>query len=1066
MHPRRTARALVAGLLAVGACASTAGAASAKNVEPLNQYKLSGNVDTDALARAGFDLNESRGANGSFRVIATAEQAKALHDKGATVRQLTFDRQAQATPTALPNPTKGYDVFRPWSLKPAPCPTTCSTPLVPLKKWYHDLASRYSDIVKEETIGHTILGQPIKAYKLTNDARDTRDGSKPVVLYESTQHAREWISAEVNRRLFQWYIDHRRDQGIKRLLAQNEIWFIPMMNPDGYDYTFTSNDSNVQDVRLWRKNLRDVNGDGLIDPQHDGVDMNRNWPEKWNYDLEGSSDDPSSQTYHGTGPASEPEVQGERKLQERLRPRFLIDYHSAAKLILYPEGWQVETEAADAPLMKALAGDDDKPAIPGFDPDVSAELYTTNGDVTGDAWGNWGTQAFTVELTPGSGPEVGGTTGAFKPDGGFIFQDDEAAVQAEFAKNLDFALDLAKSAKRPDEPVSHLGNTAPDFVPTTFSISHGDPQTVEVNAKRSLGNVRVYWQINGGRVQRGDLSEFAGGERYGKPGAYYHRLRGQVSGAKPGDKVQVWFAKGGDSSDPFTYTLAKDTGNQVLVLTAEDYTGKVADINDVSPIAQSTPYPGPLYQGDYEAALQKAGIGYDVYDVDANGRTAPSAMGVLSHYKAIVWETGEDFYVREPDEPGQTGNSKLFDDEILNVRDFLNEGGKALIAGKWALEGSWEQLLYNPLQGRPGAPWCKSSTVSPDGNDVPPGQNFNCVAVSNDFQQYWLGAFLPLTAAGSVDEAAALPFKEAGGPYGNLAFTLNGEDSKKNQDNVYDFLETSSILPKSEYPQFASEPAIKFDRAPAFDPPTGTHYAFSQAADASWKRMTQTVDLTGKTSGDLTFKASYDTEPNWDFLVVEAHTVGSDDWTTLPDVNGHTDASIDENLSCPGIPIQDLHPFMKHYVTLAADGNSCTDTGTTGAWHAATGNSGTFENWKVDLSAYAGKQVEISISYISDPGTQGIGVLIDDAKVTADGATVNETSFEDGFGAWTVAGPPADSPGNSNDWISRESLGYVDAPGMATADTLLWGFGLEGVTGADNRATLIKDALTYLGAAG
>jgi len=44
-------------------------------------------------------------------------------------------------------------------------------------------------------------------------------------------------------------------------------------------------------------------------------------------------------------------------------------------------------------------------------------------------------------------------------------------------------------------------------------------------------------------------------------------------------------------------------------------------------------------------------------------------------------------------------------------------------------------------------------------------------------------------------------------------------------------------------------------------------------------------------------------------------------------------------------------------------------------------------------------------------------------------------------------------------------VGYVDGPGVATDDTIYWGFGLEGVTGADTRATLVKDALTYLGAA-
>jgi hypothetical protein len=540
MQITRTARALLAGLAASTVLATGSAHAADRTVEPLNQYAVSGRVTTDQLARAGYDLNEVKaiGKTGKLGIVATPAQAQSLRDKGATVEALSEARTMAAPPSPLTNPTHGYDVFRPWSLKPAPCPNRCATPNVPLKKWYHDLASRYPELVKEETIGTSVLGQPIKAYKITRGANYTRDGAKPVTLFESTQHAREWISAEVNRRLFSWFVDHRRDRDVKRLLRTNEVWFIPMMNPDGYDYTFTA-----KGTRLWRKNLRDVNGDGVIDPAHDGVDTNRNWPEKWNYDLEGASDDPANETYHGSGPASEPEVQASRKLHQRLKPKFLIDYHSFAQLILYPEGWQVETEATDAPLMKALAGDDDHPAVPGFDPDVSAELYTTNGDVTGDAYNNWGTQAYTVELDGGSGDGVGGTVDGpdSLPPGGFVFQDDETAVQAEFQKNLDFALDLAKSAAKPDQPQSHLGNTAPDLVPTTFSISHGDPQTVEVNAKRSLGDVKVFWQVNGGRVQRGGLGEYAGGERYGKPGTYYHKLRGQVSGAQPGDTVMVWF---------------------------------------------------------------------------------------------------------------------------------------------------------------------------------------------------------------------------------------------------------------------------------------------------------------------------------------------------------------------------------------------------------------------------------------------------------------------------------------------------------------------------------------------
>jgi hypothetical protein len=1061
MQVHRTARALCAGVAAYVVLATGVAQAADRTVEPLNQYAVSGRVTTDQLARAGYDLNEVKaiGKTGKLGIVATPAQAQSLRDKGATVEPLSEARQMQAPPTPLTDPVHGYDVFRPWSLRPAPCPNRCTTPNVPLKKWYHDLASRYPEIVKEETIGQSVLGQPIKAYKITEGARYARDGAKPVTLFESTQHAREWISAEVNRRLFAWFIDHRRDRDIKRLLRGNEVWFIPMMNPDGYDYTFTA-----KGTRLWRKNLRDVNGDGVIDPAHDGVDPNRNWPEKWNFDLEGASDDPSTETYHGSGPASEPEVQASRNLHRRLKPRFLIDYHSFAQLILYPEGWQVETEATDAPLMKALAGDDDHPAVPGFDPDVSAELYTTNGDVTGDAYNNWGTQAYTVELDGGTGDGVGGTVDGpdSLPPGGFVFQDDETAVQAEFQKNLDFALDLAKSAARPDQPVSHLGNTAPDLVPTTFSISHGDPQTVEVNAKRSLGDVKVFWQVNGGRVHRDGLGEYAGGERYGKPGTYYHKLRGQVSGAQPGDTVKVWFGRGNRTSDPFTYTLKSNTGNKVLLMAAEDYTGNSSDVS-------GAPYPGPLYVDDYAQALATAGIPYDVYDVDANGRTAASALGVLSHYKAVIWETGEDLYVREPGQPGGTGTSKLVDDEVLDVRDYLNDGGKALVAGKFALQAGWDEFLFNPL-GAPPNPFCKSNQTDPSGDDDPPGQNFNCVKLSNDFQQYWLGAYLPVTAAADTDAAAALPMQEAGAPFGTAEFTLNGADSKANQDNVYTFLTTSSILPAATYPQFDSRQAIKFDRPPSFDPPTGTHYAFSQSADDSYKRLSRTVDLTGKTTADLSFTASYDTEPGWDYLVVEAHTVGQDDWTTLPDANGNTSDDLSGNASCPQIPITQEHPFMEHYVTLHPESSpgagdaSCDNGGTTGTFNAANGNSGGFVDFEFDLSAYAGKQVELSITYISDEGFQGLGVFVDDAKLTADGATLAETSFEDGLGGWEVPGAPEGSSGNANDWISTTSVGYVDGPGVATRDTIYWGFGLEGVTGAGTRATLVKDAMTALGA--
>src|ERR1700716_1917636 len=215
MHPRTTARALIAGLLALSACAGTAQAAGHRTVEPLNQYTVSGRVTTDELARAGFDLGEIK-RGGKLKVITTPSQAQALSDKGALVTPANgVARQMAVRATPLTDPTHAPDVSRPWSLWPAPCPGTCSTPLKPLKVYYRELAQRYPDIIKEYVIGRSVLGQEIKAYKMTAGARTEGAGSRPVTMYESTQHAREWIATEVERRLFTWFVDHRGDRDVR-----------------------------------------------------------------------------------------------------------------------------------------------------------------------------------------------------------------------------------------------------------------------------------------------------------------------------------------------------------------------------------------------------------------------------------------------------------------------------------------------------------------------------------------------------------------------------------------------------------------------------------------------------------------------------------------------------------------------------------------------------------------------------------------------------------------------------------------------------------------------------------
>ena len=198
---------------------------------------------------------------------------------------------------------------------------------------------------------------------------------------------------------------------------------------------------------------------------------------------------------------------------------------------------------------------------------------------------------------------------------------------------------------------------------------------------------------------------------------------------------------------------------------------------------------------------------------------------------------------------------------------------------------------------------------------------------------------------------------------------------------------------------------------------TGKQYVYSQLADVSYKRLTRTVAVPPG-GATLSFWTSYDTEPHWDFVFVEAHSAGADDWTTLPDQNGHT--SQDTGESCPAatrLGWRTLHPHLDHYQTRNADG-TCSPAGTTGTWHAASGSSGGWQQWTIDLSSYAGKQVEISIAYVSDWGTQGKGASVDDIDLSSGEGS---TSFERGFDGWRVTGPAPGSAPQPNNFVRRTS---------------------------------------------
>ena len=243
---------------------------------------------------------------------------------------------------------------------------------------------------KVVVLGTSLEGRNISALRVSDNA--AADEPEPALLVLGCHHAREWISVEVPllfaRHLLESY---DRDPDVRGLVDGSEIWIVPLVNPDGLEYT-------IHAYRYWRKNRR-LNPDGSF-----GIDLNRNYAYAWGYDDAGSSPTPASDVYRGGAPFSEPETGAVRDLFLRRDVRALVSYHSYSQVILYPWGFADAATEKEAELDRLAAKMSDlMRAVDGRIYDygrAASALYVTNGDTTDWAYAMAGIPAFTIELPP------------------------------------------------------------------------------------------------------------------------------------------------------------------------------------------------------------------------------------------------------------------------------------------------------------------------------------------------------------------------------------------------------------------------------------------------------------------------------------------------------------------------------------------------------------------------------------------------------------------------------------------------------------------------------------------
>jgi hypothetical protein len=255
-----------------------------------------------------------------------------------------------------------------------------------IKDWYIGHSKKHPSHVRfVPSIGKSLLNNDIFAVHLSNNNTLPNGKTKSKIWLQSLIHAREWLSGSTAQYIFNELLgNHDTNPIIKKVLDENEIIFIPVVNPDGYIFTRV--------YRYWRKNRNQVTG----------VDINRNFPYRWG--GPGASTNPLQDDYRGTGPASELETQAiTQYFTKQGHIAGAIDFHTFSQLVLRPQGDTLD----DAPHEKNLKelGDNIRDVIKQsrgteYTSEKSIELYPTSGTAMDWFYGEGHTYGYTIELSP------------------------------------------------------------------------------------------------------------------------------------------------------------------------------------------------------------------------------------------------------------------------------------------------------------------------------------------------------------------------------------------------------------------------------------------------------------------------------------------------------------------------------------------------------------------------------------------------------------------------------------------------------------------------------------------
>lgn len=266
-----------------------------------------------------------------FRIHSTGFEIARLREAGFEAHMIPTNPLAPMADNPC-NWTSVASVFPPYDTKPS---------LRGLADQLRDIAAIGDSRITTHSLGKSAQGRDIMAIRFGPPVPVSAPSATavPTVYVVAAHHAREWVTPETTMRLAKWLASSlaTNAEPVKTLLASAAIVLVPVVNPDGYQYTHETD-------RTWRKTRQTNNcSTGQI-----GTDPNRNYVTTWDTAADNVSSDPCTDTYRGPFAGSAPETNAIMKLLTKdhtarelklVKPVAALSYHSYSSVVLFSPGF-------------------------------------------------------------------------------------------------------------------------------------------------------------------------------------------------------------------------------------------------------------------------------------------------------------------------------------------------------------------------------------------------------------------------------------------------------------------------------------------------------------------------------------------------------------------------------------------------------------------------------------------------------------------------------------------------------------------------------------------------------